>query len=413
MTRGDRRIRGSAAQDVLGRLSTQSGPRTVAPMWVRPLLTSGEWDVYTALWSYPSGSVFPTHQELCDRAWCERGTAADAVRRFEELGLLVREAHQRPDGSTTSNTYYLVEVPSAAHEEAVAARRMERQAEQDKKRKQRKARNRTYEARSGRDHSPDGGTVEAVPPLEGGTAQDVPPGYGVSSTSGGTADDVPGFGDSRTHETLGVDVVSKGAVRASASSEEAGQFPSEIEDQEKPWTIPTDFYPELSAPEAELYAELLRIRPDWSPRRLRQVLGSPRIRERSEVDWDLVRRAFRLGAGCRADPDRGRHGTVTPTRLLHDACPHWREALAQREGERRGLAEAGVGVEVAAGEPPAPAPRQAPPTAGPSGSPPEAYLRARAEHAERLAARRAADERAEQDRRDRVAEVMSEAGATG
>lgn len=76
---------------------------------------------------------------------------------------------------------------------------------------------------------------------------------------------------------------------------------------------------ELTADEEALVNELSALRPDWSPVRVRDVLVSPEIRERT--DRALVRRAFLMAAADRR--------TTSPKRLLHDACPAWSKALAE------------------------------------------------------------------------------------
>jgi hypothetical protein len=103
----------AAADSMDGELHTQSGPRTVAPMWPRPLLTEGEWAIYTALWSFGNWNgrnAWPKHQTLADRAWSERGTVINAIAKFVKLGLITRKPQERGDKSQTSNLYTLVEV---------------------------------------------------------------------------------------------------------------------------------------------------------------------------------------------------------------------------------------------------------------------------------------------------------------
>ena len=171
------------SRDLAGRLRTQAGPRTTAPMWPRPFFTPGEWAVYTALWSYPNDSVFPTHQDLADRAWVERGTAADAVAKMDREGLLEREASERDDGSQSSNTYYLVEVPSAAQLAKLEDLRTARAAEQEAKRRKRKAANRRYEKQQLSPRAAGGYGEESTPVRKArGTAQAVPRGYGTGRT---------------------------------------------------------------------------------------------------------------------------------------------------------------------------------------------------------------------------------------
>lgn len=383
-----RRQRRNRSQDLLGKLMTQTGPRTTAPMWVRPLLTVGEWAVYTALWSYPTDSVFPTHQDLADRAWCERGTAADAVSRFDELGLLAREKQQREDGSDTSNAYYLVEVCTPELAKKIEAKKAERAAEQEKKRKARKAKNRSYAAKTtpGKEtaEAPGGGYGTDRTPLisgpDGGTAQTVPPGYGGESTSGGTAHAVPGYGVCRTHETLGVEVSTKGTVRTSPSpsagkpaklaapigakgQEEEDPFSSKLQNQEP---NRRDFHPTLTEWELALHAEVLPLRPDWTARQLKQAIGWPAVRERTAQNPELVRRAFLIGARDTAKPEKGYQGTWSPLRFTKDGCPHWAaaqaEIAAQTAADAGNTAEPGSVPDVVVSEPERP--RRSPVPAG-------------------------------------------------
>jgi DNA-binding MarR family transcriptional regulator len=413
----ERRQRRNRSQDLLGKMMTQTGPRTTAPMWVRPLLTVGEWAVYTALWSYPSDSVFPTHQDLADRAWCERGTAADAIARFDELGLLVREANQRDDGSDTSNTYYLIEVPTKMHLADAAAAKAKREAEQEEKRRKRKARNRSYErstAKKDVDHMPcEGGTAQEVPPGEGGTVQEVPPGYGTDRTLG--------YGEGRTHEVpLGVTEGSKGTVRTTPSSSAKAHQNRAEPDQEQKTAIPSEpqnqeptpetaedvkakeFWPELTEWEVALRDEVLAVPSTlWTSSPVTKVLGSRTVRELTERDPELVRRAFLIGA---AD------AKTLPMRMWHvDRCPHWKRAAAELAAERGGQAAA---TEPAAPElVRAPSQRQQIPVAGPvvSGSEHPEVLAWREQNAAKLAARRSAEDQAEQDRVARHAARLAEA----
>jgi hypothetical protein len=92
-------------------------------MWARPLLTLGEWAVYTALWSFANwngSDTFPTHRTLSDRAWVEPVTAKHAVRRFAELGIVVRTSQRRPNNSATANAYMLLDVCPAHLAERIA-----------------------------------------------------------------------------------------------------------------------------------------------------------------------------------------------------------------------------------------------------------------------------------------------------
>ena len=92
----------------------------------------------------------------------------------------------------------------------------------------------------------------------------------------------------------------------------------------------------LTEAERELFTECMVLRPSWSPVRLREVLTDPDIRGRS--DWDLVRRAFLIGA---------KTAKTVPGRMLATGCPHWEQALKQRADEQK----AAAGIE----EPAAPA----------------------------------------------------------
>lgn len=105
-------------------------------------------------------------------------------------------------------------------------------------------------------------------------------------------------------------------------------FRQKKEEEEKGLTTPPptpepkpggDAAAELTADEAALIAEVCSIRPDWSPVSVRKVVVSAEIRERT--DRALVRLAFLIVADDRK--------TTTPNRLLHDACPAWRRALAE------------------------------------------------------------------------------------
>jgi hypothetical protein len=145
-------------------------------------------------------------------------------------------------------------------------------------------------------------------------------------SNGSLATRLNGDQDTRSNglEPLGVDLGTKGTLSASSSetSEEKNPVSPLIENQE--WTMPRDFWPTLTDAEEALYAECLAVRPDWSGRSLRKVLGSPVIRERSVRSLELVREAFLIGARTKR--------TVTPMRLLHDQCPHWREAADSLAG---------------------------------------------------------------------------------
>jgi hypothetical protein len=137
----------AAAEEIDGKLRTQSGPRTVAPMWARPLLTEGEWSIYTALWSFGTWNgteAWPKHQTLADRAWSERGSVINAIAKFVKLGLVVRTPRKRADNSQTSNEYVLVEVCPDALVSRLVELFAERQDEQAKKKAKRDADKRKY-----------------------------------------------------------------------------------------------------------------------------------------------------------------------------------------------------------------------------------------------------------------------------
>lgn len=185
-----------AAEDLDGELRTQSGPRTVAPMWPRPLLTEGEWAIYTALWSFGNWSgmdAIPKHQTLADRAWCERGTAATAVRRFVELGLIRRERRQRPDKSQTSNRYVLVDVCPDELVPRLVELAEERMADQEAKRAKRGEAKRKYR-KAGRPAETTPGDDDQESGEEGGTSQEAPPADGPpdwAQDKGGTSPEAP------------------------------------------------------------------------------------------------------------------------------------------------------------------------------------------------------------------------------
>lgn len=184
-----------------GKLRAQSGPRTTAPMWPRPLMTEGEWTVYTALWSFSNWTgleAIPSYQKIADRAWCERGTAMNAVAKFLRLGLLAKEPRRRNDRSRKSNEYVLVEVCP----DALLPRVMElaeiRIAEQATKAEKRAAEKRAYKKRkAGRDASPAETTASedaAEGGIGGGSLHSDPP-AGASGTltgdNGGSPEDDP------------------------------------------------------------------------------------------------------------------------------------------------------------------------------------------------------------------------------
>lgn len=337
-----------------GRLMTQSGPRTTAPMWARPYFTPGEWAVYTALWSYPTDSVFPTHQALADRAWVQWGTAKDAIAKMDQLGLLERQPQVREDGSDSSNTYYLVEVPTEDHLKALELLKRQRAVEQEDARKKRKAGKRRYEksqvagAPALRDAQ--GCDVESTPvhPTRG-AMQGAPRGCDAGSTPGGAPQGAPGCGVESTHESLGVTpgVSSTGRRSTSASGEPDAQLERLSTGQthgEEQTVNPSDFgnqegyardgYPlALTEWEAQLVAELSAARLDWGPRAIRIAVGSPSVRARTAVNPGLVRRAFLLAAADRGRPKQGYKGTYSPNRLAVDSCPLWSRALTEMRAE--------------------------------------------------------------------------------
>lgn len=307
-------------------------------MWARPLFTAGEWAVYTALWSYPNDSVIPTYQDLCDRAWVERSTAIAAVTKAHNLGLLEKEASEREaDGGQSSNTYYLIEVPTPKLIALIAQLTAERQKLQESKRKKRKESNRKYE--KPRASGQGGGTILADPlyASQGGSMQMDPPGVDADGPPGGSVRmDPRGVHADSTHETLGVTEVLSLPLGTTSSATEPQQEktpdPSTIEYQEdetaesvmKPRVLPT-----LTEWEEALIAECLPLAGRrWDRLSVRKVLGSQRIREITACDPELVRRAFLIGAA-------NRDGVTVPKRMWHtDWCPHWREAERQLDAER-------------------------------------------------------------------------------
>lgn len=108
----------------------------------------------------------------------------------------------------------------------------------------------------------------------------------------------------------------------------------------------------------------MALRPDWSARTLRKVLGSDEIRQRE--NRDLVRMAFIIGARTLK--------TTTPNRLLHEHCPHWRQAFEQMRSDQT---PSPAGAEV-----PAPA-RRSNPTTTPA-APSAAYLAAKQAEREKI-----------------------------
>ncbi len=385
----ERRQRRNQSRDLTGRLMTQSGPRTTAPMWARPFFTPGEWAVYTALWSYPNESVFPSHQDLADRSWVQWGTAKDAVAKMDRLGLLERAPSTREDGSDSTNTYFLVEVPTAEHLEAIEKLKAERSAKQDDDRKKRKALKRKYEktqvtiVSSGADQG--GCDVDRTPVrTTGGAVQTAPRGCDVDRTPGGAVQGAPGCDVHRTLESLGVTPGVSLTSRSSTSppgpdalqpqAETAGgevnqqkqqeqDLVSKIEHQEIGYAA--DGYPlTVTDWEAELIDELAQRRPDWGPRLTRIAVGHPSVRSRTAVDPGLVRRTFLLAAADKARPKEGYRGTYTPKRLATDGCPLWSRALAQMDAEAAAEIETGQ-PDFASGPAPAiPGARAGEPTPG-------------------------------------------------
>lgn len=314
-------------------------------MWARPYFTPGEWAVYTSLWSYPNDSVFPTHQDLADRAWVERGTASDAVAKMDKLGLLERQECWRDDESQSSNTYYLIEVPTAAHLQQLEQLKVERAAVQETKRRKRKAANRKYEKprTQGADQGAEGGYGQESTPVQttrGGYGQDRTPGVRSGEYPRGYGTDrTLGYGTDRTHESLGVKEVLGVALTASPSStsknghtfeeQEQSKIPLGDENQEEEtaeFVKSAAHWPTLTEDENALAAEVAAVAPLWMARTVRKVIGSRTIREISGRDPELVRRAFLIGA---RDPE------TVPMRMWHvDGCGHWAAAAAQLAAER-------------------------------------------------------------------------------
>lgn len=217
-------LRPPAGDEITGRLRTQTGPRTTAPMWARPFLTDGEWAVYTAIWSFASwngDSTFPAHQALADRAWVERGSAANAVRKFAKLGLLERVRQTRTDGSDTSNDYMLVEVCPPALLEKLVKLMADRVDDQERKRKARRKANRANAAAARRRRNGDTDPADVDPDEQedeqdepagdaaaamvaalagGGASHDAPPGVHHPMHPGGTSHDAPGYIAQGTHD---------------------------------------------------------------------------------------------------------------------------------------------------------------------------------------------------------------------
>lgn len=94
-----------------------------------------------------------------------------------------------------------------------------------------------------------------------------------------------------------------------------------------------DFHPTLTEWEEALHAELASLRPDWTPRQIRQAIGLPMVRERTARSPELVRRAFLAAARDRSNVKTGYKGTWSPLRLKADGCPLWRTAEAELAAE--------------------------------------------------------------------------------
>lgn len=240
--------------------------------------------------------------------------------------------------------------------------------------------------------------------------------------------------------TLGVEVLSKGTVRTSSpptpsaadvetSPPVGGEDPeqntaisSKIENQETQADIEAkDFFPTLTDWEAQLLAECRDLAPMWSSSKLTKVIGSRTVREVTARNPELVRRAFLIGA---RDPK-----TVPMRMWWVEKCPHWQTALAQITAEA--AAAAGPNDETSPGGAPSGAADRAEPGPAPArrtvpeqraadrvapvspGAPNAAYLAQKAAAAERIAARRQAEELEQRERAARLAEVLGEAGVGG
>lgn len=248
-------LRPPVGDDITGRLRTQTGPRTTAPMWARPLMTAGEWAAYTALWSFASwngDSTFPSHQQIADRAWIERGSAANAVRKFAKLGLLAKARRTRADGSDTSSDYVLVEVCPDALIGKLTGLMADRIAEQTGKRKERRRANRASRARTAAARASAGEAEDAGEDLvdayddetmaaareaaeqlaggalEGGASHNAPPGVHQPMHPGGTPHDGPGYTEECTRD-LSIDLPrdNQSPPRASARDAAAAAGPAE------------------------------------------------------------------------------------------------------------------------------------------------------------------------------------------
>lgn len=278
-----------------------------------------------------------------------------------------------------------------------------------------------------------------------GTSSPVAAGLAVQASDSGETDGTHGLqvrpdsesmrgGTSSPTTSLGVEVLTKGTARTSPpptssaidaeppavggeDPQERTRVSSEIENQE--WKD-RNFYPDLTAWEQSLHDECMAIRPDWSGRQLRKVLGSSAIRERTARNPELVRRAFLLGA---KDRRRAGHVGTLPGRMPYDACPHWATAadalLAEQEAgaSGEGLAEStseqtSPAEPVTAAEPVdrrVPEQRLGSDPAPPAGPTPE-YRAWQERHAARQAARAAERAAAEEERRRRLEETLTTAG---
>lgn len=175
------------------------------------------------------------------------------------------------------------------------------------------------------------------------------------------------------------------------SEKEKTEISSQEENQEtKPETAEDvkskEFFPVLTPWERELLDEVLRVAPLWGSGMATKVIGSKRVREVTQRDPGLVRRAFLIGA---------RDRRTNPMRMWHiEGCPHWKRAaseLAAEEVEKSGSAPAEGGQEPVAargsGSPAAGRYVPAPAAAFTKSGPNEEWRRAR----EELAARKAPD----------------------
>lgn len=170
-----------------GTLRAQTGPRTTAPMWPRPLMTEGEWAIYTAIWSFGNWSgleAIPSYQKIADRAFAERGSVMNAVAKFTRWGLMDKEHRHRPDKSQKSNGYVLVEVCPDALLPELMRKIEDRMADQAAKKAKRDADKRRYR-KAKRDGDADALAAET-------TASEDGPGAGIE---GGSLHSDPPQGD--------------------------------------------------------------------------------------------------------------------------------------------------------------------------------------------------------------------------